>query len=157
VGAIVALFAVGCLVPALGASKPTHAPISVTTDSAHGLLVNAPLTSSSDRSPPQPLIVARTPAPFSIEVTLSILILIFGVAVLVLETVLLLKSKANPAYVFRTFAVTVILIGTLFVIAAGFGSEQIAPAMGLFGTIAGYLLGRHATAHNDLKGGGESA
>jgi hypothetical protein len=43
------------------------------------------------------------------------------------------------------YAVTLIIVGTLFAITAGFDSNQIAPAMGLFGTIAGYLLGKRAT------------
>lgn len=42
----------------------------------------------------------------------------------------------------RTFGVVLIIMGTLFFVAAGFSAEQIAPAIGLFGTIAGYLLGR---------------
>jgi hypothetical protein len=42
----------------------------------------------------------------------------------------------------RTFGVALIIMGTLFFVTAGFSAEQIAPAIGLFGTIAGYLLGR---------------
>ncbi|MFY9621491.1 MAG: hypothetical protein WAM70_08690 [Pyrinomonadaceae bacterium] len=42
----------------------------------------------------------------------------------------------------RTFGVVLIIMGTLFFVAAGFSAEQIAPAIGLFGTIAGYLLGK---------------
>ena len=40
------------------------------------------------------------------------------------------------------FGVTLILVGTLFAITAGFSAEDIGPALGLFGTVAGYLLGR---------------
>jgi hypothetical protein len=42
----------------------------------------------------------------------------------------------------RLYGVTLILVGTLFAITAGFDSQQVGPAMGLFGTVAGYLLGR---------------
>jgi hypothetical protein len=55
--------------------------------------------------------------------------------------------------------VTLIIIGTLFFITAGFDSTQIAPALGLFGTIAGYLLGktRHAVpAMTQTKKGNRS-
>jgi hypothetical protein len=50
------------------------------------------------------------------------------------------KLRAEDAL--RTFGVTLIIMGPLFLISFGFDSIQIAPAMGLFGTIAGYLLGR---------------
>jgi hypothetical protein len=42
----------------------------------------------------------------------------------------------------RCFGLTLVIAGTVFLIVAGFDSEQIAPAIGLFGTIAGYILGR---------------
>jgi hypothetical protein len=42
----------------------------------------------------------------------------------------------------RAFAITLIIIGTMVLICAGYSNDQIAPAMGLFGTVAGYLLGR---------------
>ncbi|MDX1617310.1 MAG: hypothetical protein R3224_00890 [Balneolaceae bacterium] len=38
--------------------------------------------------------------------------------------------------------VTLIITAALFLIAAGFSNDQIASALGLLGTIAGYLLGR---------------
>ena len=50
------------------------------------------------------------------------------------------KLKAEDSL--RTFGVVLIILGTLFFVAAGFSAQQIAPAIGLFGTIAGYLLGR---------------
>jgi hypothetical protein len=72
--------------------------------------------------------------------------MIVGVALIALfmEFILLRRVpnlKAEDAL--RVFAVTLILIGTLFFISAGFDSKQIAPAMGLFGTVAGYLLGKN--------------
>jgi hypothetical protein len=47
----------------------------------------------------------------------------------------------RPEQTIRLVAVTLVVISTLFVITAGSSSEQLAPAMGLFGTIAGYRLG----------------
>jgi hypothetical protein len=44
---------------------------------------------------------------------------------------------------FRYFIIIIIVIGTLALITTGFSSDQIAPAAGLFGTLAGYLVGRH--------------
>jgi hypothetical protein len=40
-----------------------------------------------------------------------------------------------------------IVTGTLFLVAAGYDAQHIAPSMGLLGTIAGYLLGRNASPH----------
>ncbi len=51
----------------------------------------------------------------------------------------------------RSFGVVLIIMGTLFVIAAGYSSVQIAPALGLFGTIAGYLLGRSEKNREEEK------
>jgi len=36
-----------------------------------------------------------------------------------------------------------IIVGSLILISSGYSSNQIGPAMGLFGTVAGYLIGRH--------------
>ena len=48
-------------------------------------------------------------------------------------------------------AINLIVTGTLFLISAGFSAQQISPGLGLFGTIAGYVLGRRAgdTAKSD--------
>lgn len=78
------------------------------------------------------------------EFWLSAEVLIFGFAVLVAEFLLLRRAKVTAEEALRVCAVSLIIIGTLFAITAGFDSNQIAPAMGLFGTIAGYLLGKRA-------------
>jgi hypothetical protein len=51
-------------------------------------------------------------------------------------------GRLKPEDTLRSFALTLVIIGTVFFIVAGFDSQQIAPAIGLFGTIAGYMLGR---------------
>lgn len=88
-------------------------------------------------------------APFSFrriltrfEFWLSLLILAFGTVVVSVQFSLLRKKKFDGNDILKVFGVTLIIVGTLFLIAAGFGDKQIAPAMGLFGTLAGYLLGR---------------
>ncbi len=80
------------------------------------------------------------------EFWLSAEVLIFGLVVLLAEFLLLRKAKITAEEALRVYAVSLIIIGTLFAITAGFDSNQIAPAMGLFGTIAGYLLGRRVQA-----------
>ena len=77
------------------------------------------------------------------EFWLSVCILTFGIVIVIIQYILVrdvIRDKTEE--ISRTFIVTLIIIGTLTLISSGFTSEQIAPALGLFGTIAGYLLGR---------------
>jgi hypothetical protein len=88
----------------------------------------------------------------SFEFWLAAMILAFGSLVVVLEYRTLKRMPdTKPDEVLRLFAVTFIIVGTLLFVAAGFDSSQIAPAAGLFGTIAGYLLGKGSRDRNDQK------
>lgn len=80
----------------------------------------------------------------SFEFWLSITVVIFTVLILYAEFYLFTRAPHitfQPDDVLRVVITTIIVCGTLFFLAAGFSSEQIAPAIGLFGTVAGYLLG----------------
>ena len=92
------------------------------------------------------------------EFWLSAEILVFGLGVVLIEFLLLRKAKVSAEDALRVYAVTLIIVGTLFAITAGFDSTQIAPAMGLFGTIAGYLLGKRVANNEktDTEPGGEA-
>jgi hypothetical protein len=76
------------------------------------------------------------------EFWLSLVVLAFGIFVMVIEYRLLARTHAAATDILRVYAVTVILVGSLFLITAGYSSTQISPISGLFGTVAGYLLGR---------------
>lgn len=76
------------------------------------------------------------------EFWMSSAVLIFGLLLFVAELYLMKIISFQPEQAIKLMAVTLIVISTLFIITAGFSSEQIAPAMGLFGTVAGYMLGR---------------
>jgi len=79
----------------------------------------------------------------TVEQNLSIAVLGFGLAVLLIQFFTLRTvTPSNPELVIRAYAVTLIVVCTLFLVSAGLSTNQIAPAIGLFGTIAGYLLGR---------------
>lgn len=85
------------------------------------------------------------------EQLLSFAILIFGVCVLVVQY-LLLRSPHRGAYeILQLLSINLIVTGTLFLISAGFDAQQIAPGLGLFGTVAGYVLGRKASADNAVE------
>lgn len=77
------------------------------------------------------------------EIAKTLIVVILATITLALQFLLLrVPSRITPEESLRVFGVTLIITGTLFLITAGFSSQQIAPAMGLFGTMAGYLLGK---------------
>jgi cytochrome bd-type quinol oxidase subunit 1 len=85
----------------------------------------------------------------SFEFTLSIAVLCFGLLIIILEIYLVRSKKLNQETLVKFILVTLIITGTLFLITAGYNNNQIAPAAGLFGTIAGYLLGKASTKKDD--------
>src|SRR4051794_16027933 len=70
---------------------------------------------------------------------LSYSILIFGLLVLVLMSTLVARFNVNINRILRAFALVLIIVAAVFLIVAGYTEQQIAPVMGLLGTIAGYL------------------
>ena len=73
--------------------------------------------------------------------TISSVVLLFGFAVIVFAS-RALSQGLKTDQVLRLFGMLTIIIMAVFLIVAGYGNEQIAPAIGLLGTVAGYLLGR---------------
>ncbi len=73
--------------------------------------------------------------------TISSVVLGFGLLVLFLATYLL-KSGRSPESILRIFGTILIIVASIFLVVAGYSNNQIAPVMGLLGTIAGYLLGK---------------
>lgn len=87
----------------------------------------------------------------SFEFWMSFSVLMFGILVFAIEIIMVRLTKFQPEQTIKLLAVTLIVISTLFIITAGFDSEQIAPAMGLFGTIAGYMLGRASGKSGEVQ------
>lgn len=80
---------------------------------------------------------------------LSYSILVFGLLVLLLMSTLVAKFNVNINRILRAFALVLIIVAAVFLIVAGYTEDQIAPVMGLLGTIAGYLLGsRHSSGES---------
>jgi hypothetical protein len=75
------------------------------------------------------------------------LVVVFGALVLFFEYKLL--SKTDGKDTLRVLGITLIVLLAFLSVPAGFGPQQIAPVVGLFGTVAGYLLAGAS------KGGGE--
>jgi hypothetical protein len=65
--------------------------------------------------------------------------------------IFLLKNTLVPAAeVIRLVALLLIVSGVLFLVAAGYSAQDISPALGLLGTVAGYLLGKTERASVDV-------
>lgn len=74
----------------------------------------------------------------------------FGVFVLICITYLISKDKPIESLL-RPFGTILIIIGALFLIVAGYSEKQIAPVIGLLGTVAGYILGRNSSGTPENK------
>ncbi len=80
------------------------------------------------------------------EIYLSWGILLFGLVVLSLEVFVLLKQKQGwGVNSTRIVGLTLVVVSGVFLITAGYSESQIAPMIGLLGTIVGYLLGKSDT------------
>lgn len=75
------------------------------------------------------------------EFQLTLIIFLFGLIAITVFFLLLRSGSATP-YVMRIFVIIILVFGTLLVVSSSYSTEQIAPVVGFFGTIAGYLLGR---------------
>lgn len=78
----------------------------------------------------------------TLEFVLSSAVLIFGLIIIFFEISLVRSQNIHSEIAFKFITITLIITSTLFLITAGYNNNQIAPAVGLLGTIAGYLLGR---------------
>lgn len=76
--------------------------------------------------------------------TISTVVLIFGLIVCFLAAMLLRQGKSAES-ILKTLGTILIIVAALFLVVAGYGTDQIAPVIGLLGTIAGYLLGKSHT------------
>lgn len=124
-------FALLMLAPAFAADPPAPSP------AVSNALENPPL-----EPPPARRATLADRTLTNVEVALSIAVLGFGLIALLVQSLLMWKAGFEYQAGLKITTVTLVISGTLFIITAGFSSEQIAPAMGLFGTITGYLLGR---------------
>ena len=98
-------------------------------------------------NPPAPGAMPYTPPAEShflstAEGELALAIIGFGVLIVIALSIFLRRTSASADDAIRGYGITLIIIGTMVLICAGYSNNQIAPAMGLFGTLAGYLLGR---------------
>ena len=72
---------------------------------------------------------------------LTLIVLFFALLALVLLYLMVRHERAGP-FELRIFIITILVFGSLLILSAGFGGDQLGPVIGFFGTIAGYVLGR---------------
>lgn len=80
---------------------------------------------------------------------LAMSVLGFSVIALIMATVLLWRSNAPAQQVLRIFGVISILGFSALLLVVGYNNEQLTPIVGLFGAIAGYLLGKDPKAKDE--------
>ena len=121
--------------------------------------VTNPAKDEHEPTNPNPLPEGQTVGQTIREQVLSIAILSFGLVVLGVQYLLLRNDPRRPAQeILQLLSINLIITGTLFMISAGLSAQDIAPGLGLFGTIAGYVLGRRASddAKTRSNQGGET-
>lgn len=133
-GAFRGFFLSGSCVPRLGFSFFTY--MLLCRPSAYAQNVNAaPLDGGVKPFPSDSWLTSR-------EIVVSACVLLFGLAMTIIASRMLSRSRVPVDDVIRLFALVIIVTGVLFLVAAGYSATDIAPSMGLLGTIAGYILGR---------------
>lgn len=73
--------------------------------------------------------------------TMSSLVLLYGLFTIALATWLIKAGKKSES-ILRVYGTIMIIVISVFLVVAGYSNNQIAPVTGLLGTIAGYLLGK---------------
>ena len=100
----------------------------------------------------QPALTDETWWSVTNAMTISVTVLIFGMFVLLLAAYLIRIGKSSES-VLRIFGTVLIIVISVFLVVAGYTSTQIAPVMGLLGTIVGYLLGKETAAKSEKDQG----
>jgi hypothetical protein len=111
-------------------------------------------TASVIARPVQPDIQAMRSA-YEDSQFLALSVIGLGVFVLCCLTYLIRSDKQIDALL-RPFATILIVVAAVFLIVAGYSEKQIAPVIGLLGTIAGYVLGREDGQKNKPAEGNSS-
>lgn len=75
------------------------------------------------------------------EMQFTLMIIIFALVSLLFLYLIARSGRATPFFL-RIYLITIIVFGTIAVVSSAYATEQIAPVVGLFGTIAGYVLGK---------------
>jgi len=87
---------------------------------------------------------AQQPWSPDLVIYLSTSILLMTALALILGSVLLWKRSYAGQDILRLYGVVIIVGLSALLLVAGFSNDQLTPIVGLFGAIAGYLLGKES-------------
>lgn len=77
---------------------------------------------------------------------LALSVLGFSCLALVVAAMLLWRARATAQHVLRVTGIVSILGFSALLLVVGYDNQQLTPIIGLFGAIAGYLLGKDSSA-----------
>lgn len=88
----------------------------------------------------------------TIVITLSCLVLAFGIAILI-SGAYMARHGFKPYTIIRFNGLVLVVVSSVMLVLVGYSQEQISPVIGLLGAIAGYLLGNKGNdeAHSKPK------
>jgi hypothetical protein len=72
--------------------------------------------------------------------TMSSVVLLFGASIIAVSAFLALRRLSNDS-ILKVVVIPMVAMSAVFLVVAGYSDQQMAPAMGLLGTIVGYVLG----------------
>lgn len=113
-------------------------------------VMNAAPTDSGEILEPQELMPVSSPFT-SFEFLLSIIVLFFGLIVVTLEVYLASKGIIRSEYVYKCIIITLVIVGSIVLITAGYSNNQINGVIGILGSIAGYMLAKGARGKQDAS------
>jgi hypothetical protein len=96
----------------------------------------------SSAAPSADHLAAQQPWSPDLVIYLSTSILLMTALALILGSVLLWKRSYAGQDILRLYGVVIIVGLSALLLVAGFSNDQLTPIVGLFGAIAGYLLGK---------------
>jgi hypothetical protein len=106
-----------------------------------------------DNQPPTGGTLPREMTLSSPEIIMSLAILVMGTIVMLIVYMLARPAKLSSDGILKVTAVPLIVIAAVFLVTAGYSTNQLASVIGLMGTIAGYLLGARPAPR---PGGGDA-
>lgn len=83
-------------------------------------------------------------------ISMCSIVLIFGLIVIAISSGLALK-KIDRETILKVVVIPMAVMLAVFLVVAGYSDSQIAPAMGLLGTIVGYVLGTRKGATDEPR------
>jgi hypothetical protein len=96
-----------------------------------------------------PQVVSGQPWSADLVIYLSTSILLIIALALILGSVLMWKRSNSSQDILRLYGVVIIVGLSALLLVVGFSNDQLTPIVGLFGAIAGYLLGKDGKSGKD--------